>query len=539
MLNGRVTIEPNGVECKPDFGNQEHDDWKDAPPRSKDIKKKIRRCVDDLFAGLRTKSEASFTEVERVVIVSVFALGRLFLEYFLALRQERSSSLIRGYRRRRFTKRRPQSRQLGTFFGKIRYWRTYMRNPRDGGGVYPLDRSLGLTADKFTRPVVSLMTKLATVVSYDRVTGILMEFLLWSPSKTTVEHTVLGLGRFTEDWFEAKPAPKYDGDVLVIQIDSKATPTATEEELRKRRRPREKNQQPKSPRHRGRKKRQRRGPKRRRKKGDKSKNGRATTVVVMYTLKTTTDEKGKTLRIGPINKEVYASYRDRRHAVSVARREADKRGFAVGSGKTVQILTDGDNVLDDLIKDNFPDAIHTLDVFHALEYVWKAGCCFYKERSDELKTWFEDAKRLVYGGKVTKLIRTLKRKLRKTPKKGPGNKGKRKRLESTISYLEKRVEKMNYAWLKRQDLELGTGAVEGAVRYVVGERFDCAGMRWIKERAQALLQLRCIELNGHWDHFMDFAYARILEDEASAEKVPRVLVSRREARAYATQSVPT
>ncbi|MGH9894886.1 MAG: hypothetical protein ACREA0_23475, partial [bacterium] len=296
--------------------------------------------------------------------------------------------------------------------------------------------------------------------------------------------------------------------------------------------PRKRTQQPESPRHRGREQRRRRGPKRRRKKGDKSKNGRAATVVVMYTLKTTTDEKGKILRLGPINKEIYASYRDRRHAVAVARREADKRGFTVGSGKTVEILTDGDNVLHDLIKDSFPDATHTLDVYHALEYVWKAGCCFHKEGSDELKAWFDDAKRLVYGGKVTELIGTLKKKLLETPKTGPGNKGKRKRLESTISYLEKRVEKMNYGWLRRQDLELGTGAVEGAVRYVVGERFDCAGMRWIKERAQALLQLRCIELNGHWDEFMDFAYARILADAESAEKAPRVLVNRREARAY-------
>ena len=27
-------------------------------------------------------------------------------------------------------------------------------------------------------------------------------------------------------------------------------------------------------------------------------------------------------------------------------------------------------------------------------------------------------------------------------------------------------------------------------------------MRWIKERAEALLQLRCIEINGDWDAFI-------------------------------------
>jgi len=69
--------------------------------------------------------------------------------------------------------------------------------------------------------------------------------------------------------------------VLVIQVDSKATPTATEEELEKRRGKRTDEEQPLSPRHRGKAKRGRRGTKKRRKKGDHSKNGRAVTIVVM------------------------------------------------------------------------------------------------------------------------------------------------------------------------------------------------------------------------------------------------------------------
>ena len=250
MFTTVPTIETAVIDFKGDFGEQ--DDWKDTPPKSKEIKKKIRATVENLIGRLRVRDDnTSFAQAEELVIASVFALGRLFLAYFLALRQERSSSVIRDYVRRRFTKRRAQSRQLGTFFGKVRYWRTYMRDPKDGGGVYPLDLILGLTADGFSRRVLSLATKLATLVSYDRVTALLMEFLLWSPSKTSVEHAVLGLGRVTEEWFEAKAPPEGDGDVLVIQIDSKATPTATQEELRKRRRPRRKATESMSPRHRG------------------------------------------------------------------------------------------------------------------------------------------------------------------------------------------------------------------------------------------------------------------------------------------------
>jgi hypothetical protein len=43
---------------------------------------------------------------------------------------------------------------------------------------------------------------------------------------------------------------------------------------------------------------------------------------------------------------------------------------------------------------------------------------------------------------------------------------------------------------------IATGVVEGAARYVVGERLDNSGMRWIEERAEAVLLLRCIEVSG-------------------------------------------
>ena len=60
---------------------------------------------------------------------------------------------------------------------------------------------------------------------------------------------------------------------------------------------------------------------------------------------------------------------------------------------------------------------------------------------------------------------------------------------------------MRYAtWLK-QDLVIATGVIEGAVRYVIGERLDCSGMRWREDKAEAILHLRCIEVNGLWDHF--------------------------------------
>lgn len=154
----------------------------------------------------------------------------------------------------------------------------------------------------------------------------------------------------------------------------------------------------------------------------------------------------------------------------------------------------------------FPSAIHTIDVYHATEYLWKAGGCLYKEGSQELFEWVEGQKEHLYGGRASEIVEELDKRIALLPKKGPGMKNRRKTLENIREYLNKRVSKMDYKTLNEQDLEISSGAVEGAVNYVVAKRFDSGGMRWIKERAEALLQLRCIEVNDDWDKFISYVH---------------------------------
>src|SRR5207244_11628581 len=105
---------------------------------------------------------------------------------------------------------------------------------------------------------------------------------------------------------EQQEAPEEDGEVLVIEVDGKCPPTATEEELRKRRGRRGEKCGPgcRCQRHRGQAKRRRRGSKKRRKKGDKSKSGTEVMVIVMYTLKRSEDGRLQ----GPVNKKVWATF---------------------------------------------------------------------------------------------------------------------------------------------------------------------------------------------------------------------------------------
>jgi len=504
--------------------NNEQDAWRASSPQSSEIKAKIFQTVDETLAFIEKNTDGSlFDAVEKTVRALVSTLGRLFFAYFFAWRHEHSRKEVEKEKKHgNFRERKPQPRLIGTCFGKVRYWRTYLRGP-GGSGIYPLDAALGLTADGFSLFVMGMAAKLSTMLPYDQVAALLLDFFAWAPSKMSIEKSVLGLGKFTEEWFEKAPPPEGDGEVLIIQIDSKATPTATESELEKRRGKRAQHPKAPSPRHRGRQKRKRQGSKPRRKKGDKSKNGKAATLVVMYTLKKGKDKDGKPILLGPLNRKVYASYASKRHAFIVARREANKRGFHEGSGKMIQFVSDGDEDLEQNGHEFFPSAIFTLDVMHVMERLWEAGGCLFREGSPELTAWVKKLEKLIYRGKAIQVVGEIEAEITKMPRRGPGTKARRKRLEAIRDYLFNRIDRMKYDWLRAQDLELASGSVEGAVKHVIKKRLDNGGMRWIKERAGALLQLRCIEVNGDWEAFLKFVHEKVRKAAEEDHEVIRIL----------------
>jgi hypothetical protein len=228
---------------------------------------------------------------------------------------------------------------------------------------------------------------------------------------------------------------------------------------------------------------------------------------------------------GPINVRHYASFAPKRHAFEVARRMADKRGFHNGSGKLVQVLTDGDLDLRLLCTEFFPGAEHTVDFYHVAERVHEAGACLFREGSKELSTWFDEQRDRLLNDQADSIVSHLHERLAAIPKTGPGNKGKRERLEDALPYIERRLPQIQYGSLLRRDLEIGTGAVEGAVKRIIGRRCDHGGMRWIRERVEAIVQLRCIEVNGQWEDFEAFVHRRLNERALVFDQAQRLQTS--------------
>jgi hypothetical protein len=494
----------------------------EAPPHLRAARAEVlvRARALIAFAIAQADASATFVEFEKALMVEVFALARAVIALFLVASEDRVRSMIgeRVVREGRTFRRAPaQSRNLLTWFGVVRYERAYLREVVASGkparGFHPLDAELGLLADRLSPNLLSIAVRLATRVSFSEARELLSWFLPTAPSTEVIEAAVLGYGRHTQEWFEGAPAPEDDGHVLVIQIDSKGVPTATDTELSRRRGKRPKREKTPSPRHRGRQSRARRTKKPRRKKGDKSKNAKMGTMVVMYTLRR---QPFGSLLLGPIHKRYYASFAPKRHAVEIARREATKRGFPPGTQRVVQVVTDGDNDLARYVAELFPGAMHTIDVMHVIEKLWDAGSSVHREGTPECRTWVEAQKDALYAGDAAKIVAELDGELKRIARTGPGNKFRREKLGEIREYIAKRANLMNYDRLIEGDLELGTGVVEGAIKNLIHKRMDHGGMRWIKERAEALLQLRCIDANGDWA-----AFAKHVHDTTRANAITR------------------
>jgi hypothetical protein len=241
-------------------------------------------------------------------------------------------------------------------------------------------------------------------------------------------------------------------------------------------------------------------------------------VGVICTLKT--DEGGNSR---PVNKRMYATFKSYRALFEWLKAEAVRRGYGTTKFKKGQFVADGANTLWALQQEFFPDAEVCLDWIHAVEKLWSCGKAIHRgsrTKRTPLETWVHAQKKLLRHGKLNEVLAT-QTALDGTAVTGPGNKYRRMVLEDTINHFTKNRGRMRYQRLRQQGLVIGSGLIEGTVRHLVGMRLDGPGMRWGKARAEAVLHLRCVLLNGLWADF-ESSLARRASLRLVSKPVPTV-----------------
>jgi len=207
------------------------------------------------------------------------------------------------------------------------------------------------------------------------------------------------------------PGPTGDGEVLIIQIDSKATPTATEAELKKRRGPRPPNSHPGSQRHRGRAARQRRGSQKRRQKGDKAKNGKMATIVTRYTLRRSADGQWR----GRLTRRGMPPTRPNGTPSPLLAARPISAGSGRRAAKLIQLVTDGDAIWPSISPSFSGSDPHAGCVPCDRISLGGRGVSLC-EGSLELTAWVEVQKDLLYKGRAAKIVAELDQRLAHWPR---------------------------------------------------------------------------------------------------------------------------
>jgi hypothetical protein len=467
-------------------------------------RRNVQSIVDELFKLAEAGEVSTFDTFERGTWSRLLALGRALAVLFLVrtVARPRDARYVHEGKEFVLAKER-RTTSLGTRFGKVPFTRPIGRRVgffSRAKADLPIDRELGLCGG-FSLGTVVAVARLCAQLAFTNARANFNEYCEWAPSSRATLRMVDAVGAQARPFLEQATVPDDDGEVLVILVDARGAPMIGSTEYSRRRVKRAVAAQNR----RAEKRRRRRANLRpRRTKGQKSKNAKCAFVGVIYTLRRTDDGFE-----GPVNKRLYATFESHRALFEWLRKEADKRGY--GSKRTI-FLADGLDHIWALQEEFFPEAEPCIDWYHIVEKLWAAGACLHREGSDDLTDWVHEQKGLLRRGKISQMISGMSAAygtlLSNT---------KRKLFLDVMEHLAKNQRRMPYQALRRDDLPIGSGAVEGAVRNLVGMRLDGPGMRWGRGRSEKVLHLRCILLNGQWNEFAAYLAERPITLAAQPE----------------------
>ena len=145
----------------------------------------------------------------------------------------------------------------------------------------------------------------------------------------------------------------------------------------------------------------------------------------------------------------------------------------------------------------------TLDFYHASEYVGKAAAVMFKgaKKKDEREAWLENQLHQLKHkqGAASRLLSVLEEFVSTRP---VNNAEDRKKILSSITYLENQKGRMKYSYSVERNWPIGSGVTEAACKTLIKHRLCKSGSRWKDDGALAVLSIRGLRLTpGRWHEF--------------------------------------
>jgi hypothetical protein len=436
--------------------------------------------------------------VERDLFSQLLILGHTLLTAFVAAQGDGNlgprlpTSDGRTVRR---LKAKHKRRYL-SIFGELPIWRcVYAFREKQQIERAPLDERLGLPAGEFSYVLEDWLQRLCVKGSFHEATSDLRHVLGVAPSDRATEQMNQRMAEHVEafELQHATPPADEEAEILVATADGKGVPM---------RRPLEE--------------RIRRGL--RRGKGEKANKKQMAYAGAVYTIdrfRRTADDVVDDLarkeraatRPAPQHKQVWAEMTSVAEGESCTGRARLFVEMAIAAHerdptrrKTLVCLMDGEAALWAVQDEWLPRAVGILDLFHVLERLWSVAHVFHGEATQAAEQFVTHHLRLLLEGKVGYVIGHFKRLRNEHALRGT----RRRVVSAAICYYENNRRHMRYDEYLAAGYPIGSGVAEGACRHVVKDRMEQTGMRWTVNGAQAMLHLRAVYLNDHWNQFINY-----------------------------------
>ena len=441
-------------------------------------------------AGSRT---ATAYEVEERIFRSVLAMGRTMLRLFFESRAAaRPAGPVSGADGTELTyhDRRPVT--YLSVFGKVVFQR-HAFTAMGQGVVCPLDAELSLPERRYSDLLREWSGFGSADATFGEVSALLRRILGWPLSvqalETTAREDAVDVAAFYERPVEAEASAAEAATILVAQADGKGVtviqPPPAERPVR-------------------------------RGKGAPPNRMREAVVTALYTIQPyprTPEAVAAALlrefdrpevgpRPRPIAKELRATLDGK--AVALARL-ADRVQRRDGPEIVDRVaLTDGAQALQAQMLAALPAHTLILDIIHAVEYLWAAGNALLGERHPERTTWVRGHLLALLQGQVDTVVTALI----DASDAADLTTAARKTVATTISYYQRNTPFMRYDQYLARGWPIGTGVIESACGHLVKDRMQQAGMRWTKDGAHAILDLRAVRLTDDWETYWAFRRQR-------------------------------
>lgn len=146
-----------------------------------------------------------------------------------------------------------------------------------------------------------------------------------------------------------------------------------------------------------------------------------------------------------------------------------------------------------------------VDYYHTAERIWSmADALFGKKRAQQARAWARRMCRLLKKpngpSRVLHSAGALRARRRLSQSRD-------EEFRKASNYIRRRTRFMQYHDYQQLQLPIGSGVTEAACKTIFAQRLKLSGMRWEKEGAQVILNLRVSLLSNIWQPL----YHRVLE----------------------------